>query len=380
MARKQNISRLKETNFSVYNLRDAFIDEQASYLAALRDEALFSNWGISVLVRIPADKDGNILENNVDEYSNFVDIYWIDTTETVVPKFTEYRQNVSEEGMSADGMDALYPLEVLIPSKLHLPRNSRIIFNEYNSREEKIAREWVVLGTQMKQLSNSKTYTRVANCVPAREETYENSETAQGIIWFDWNTNNLSKTNQTRAQGTIWFIRNAIDNTKVQKIYRDAIWEQIPDFPIFEEEVEVMLYYDDRAQNIIKSGKNFKVNETYPILTEEGYPIEIILNEEGTESIPFELTITKVSESGEILGFKLNTNTGYTDFAGETPLLFHINKGDDEAIISLSTTSWDGDLIQETLEVQEIQGVKYLYPLQNNTVVSVKSLAISVLN
>lgn len=165
MAKKNN-SILNETNFSHFNLRDSYINEYVEYASTLRDEIMFSNYGILVNVRIP------LVENDVDEYSNYVDDYltgFSESTETVVPLFKEYRQNVSVEGMSADGTDGLYPLEVLIPSKLHLPRNSRIIFNEYNSNQEQIAREWMVLGTQMKQLSNSKTYTRVANCVPARK-------------------------------------------------------------------------------------------------------------------------------------------------------------------------------------------------------------------
>ena len=52
-------------------------------LAALRDEALFSNWGIKVLIRMPA-KDGKIVSNNVDEYSNHVNTEWIDTKQAYV--------------------------------------------------------------------------------------------------------------------------------------------------------------------------------------------------------------------------------------------------------------------------------------------------------
>ena len=126
MAKSSSKSRLKEVDFSSYNLRDAYITDNVSYVAALRDEALFSNWGIKVLVRVPAHEE-DINENNVDEYSNFVDIEWIDTVETVVPKFNDYRINVSDEGMTADGTTGVYPLEILIPTKLHLPRNSRII-------------------------------------------------------------------------------------------------------------------------------------------------------------------------------------------------------------------------------------------------------------
>ena len=55
-------SRLKETNFSRFNLRDAYITEYPEYASALRDEALFSNYGIKALIKVPK------IENNVDEY------------------------------------------------------------------------------------------------------------------------------------------------------------------------------------------------------------------------------------------------------------------------------------------------------------------------
>ena len=100
-------SKLDEIDFSAFNLRDAYITSYPEYAAALRDEALFSNYGIKALIKTPK------YENNVDEYSNFVDDEWLITTESVVPKFEQYRQNVSAEGMSADGTEGLYPLEVL---------------------------------------------------------------------------------------------------------------------------------------------------------------------------------------------------------------------------------------------------------------------------
>ena len=95
MAKSSSKSRLKEVDFSSYNLRDAYITDNVDYLATLRDEALFSNWGIKVLIRVPA-KDGKIVSNNVDEYSNHVNTEWIDVVETVVPKFTDYRINVDK--------------------------------------------------------------------------------------------------------------------------------------------------------------------------------------------------------------------------------------------------------------------------------------------
>lgn len=176
-------SKLKETNFSNFNLRDAYITSYPEYAAALRDEALFSNYGIKATVKIPK------VENNVDEYSNFVDDDFEIFTESVIPNFEQYRQNVSENGMAADGTQGLYPLEVIIPTKLHLPKNSRLVLKEYDSNEHVIAREWTVLSTEMKQLSNSKTYTRIANCVPSRQSIHHTSEFDEeyGIFYFDIN-------------------------------------------------------------------------------------------------------------------------------------------------------------------------------------------------
>ena len=197
----KNKSRLKETDFSRINLRDAYITEYPEYAAALRDEALFSNYGIEAIVKVPK------IENNVDEYSNFVDDDFEISVESVVPKFEQYRQNVSAEGMAADGTQGLYPLEVLIPTKLHLPKNSRIVLTEYNSHEEKIAREWTVLSTEMKQLSGSKTYTRVANCVPSRQTIHHTGEFDQeaGIFYFNIFEVFAGKTRDLRAHGCMYF-------------------------------------------------------------------------------------------------------------------------------------------------------------------------------
>ena len=129
MTRYSNLSRLKETAFSNYNLRDAYISSITDYVSALRNEALFSNYGTKVLVRIPLTDNFEDTDNFVDEYNNFVNIEWKDTVESVIPLFKEYRQNLSEAGMTADGIDGIYPLEVIIPTKLHLPRNSRLVFN-----------------------------------------------------------------------------------------------------------------------------------------------------------------------------------------------------------------------------------------------------------
>ena len=226
-------SRLKETDFSRINLRDVYITSYPEYAAALRDEALFSNYGIKATIKVPK------IENNVDEYSNFVDDDFITTVESVVPKFEQYRQNVSEEGMAADGIQGLYPLEVLIPTKLHLPKNSRIILTEYNSKEEIIAREWVVLSTEMKQLSGSKTYTRVANCVPARQTIHRTSEfeNSFGTFYFDLDTVALEIHKNIRAKTVFYF------NVYPVSLEKGATYEEIQE-DVYEE-------YNPITQNLI---------------------------------------------------------------------------------------------------------------------------------
>lgn len=383
MRKKQNSSRLKETDFSYFNLRESLVSPQAEYLRSLRDEALFSNWGTQVLIKIPADENGNILENNVDEYSNFVDVHWIDTTETVMPLFNEYRQVVSDEGMSADGYEGVYALEVIIPSQLHLPKNSRIILNEYDMKEYKIAREWWVLSTEVKQLSDSKTYSRVAKCVPARRDLYNNIETAQGTIWFDYGTDDLiiNKDTDLRAWGIIWFPRTVIDNTKIKKIIHDEIWEQTPDYPQFFEQVELMMYYDDRSLHIIHGGAGFSIGDEFELKDNNGNPIFIDITEHGEEVVPLTLIVTDVTEYGGIKSYKLNTNRGYTKFGREGKLLVNIGTDiQEKATIELVSLEWNGDLLQEVLSSAEILQPKYMKPLEIITVFSAKNPAISVLN
>ena len=381
MAKHSNLSRLKETAFSRYNLRDAYISEIAEYIGDLRDSAIFDNYGTKVLIRIPLDDNGELKDNFVDEYNNFVNINWMDTSESVVPLFKEYRQVLSEEGMTADGVDGIYPLEVIIPSKLHLPRNSRIVFNEYNCREEKVAREWTVLGTVMKQLSDSKTYSRIANCVPSRQSLYNNIETALGTIWFDWNKDcKLDNYNNIRAQGTIWFLRNGIDQTKVKKIIQDGIWEQVPEYPQYFEQVESLMYYDSRSQHIIESTGEFNIGDEFELLDEAGEVIYIVTDEEKSTKEQLYLTITKVSDVGEILEFKLNIERGYTMFGKDGIIDVRIQKEEAEATIELVSIPWVGENLQETLEAVEILAPKYIHPYKLDVVFSAKPLAISVLN
>jgi hypothetical protein len=156
-----------KTRILEFNHRGAIEQTQIDYLAALRDGAFFDNFGIKVQVKIPK------IENNLDEYINYIDDdFYVEET-VVVPKFKEYRNVLSQLGQSAEED---YPLEIAIPSALHLPRNSRIILNEYNANENRTAREWRVLSTELKQISNSKTYSKIAYCVPARSNIFITSK------------------------------------------------------------------------------------------------------------------------------------------------------------------------------------------------------------
>lgn len=161
----------------VFNYRNVIEGKQVDYLAALRDSSFFNLYGIPAEVKIPKK------ENNLDEYINYVDDEWDIQKTVVVPKFTEYRSILSQLGQTAEDE---YPLEILIPSALHLPRNSRIILDEYNSHEDKIAREWRVLSTESKQLSNSKTYTRIAYCAPARASIYKTARVESTVVIIDF--------------------------------------------------------------------------------------------------------------------------------------------------------------------------------------------------
>lgn len=149
---------------TVFNYRSEIEAAQIDYLASLRDSSFFNLYGIKVEIRTPK------IENNLDEYINYVDDEWNKLQSIVVPQFKEYRRILSMLGQTAESN---YPLDILIPSALHLPQNSRIILNEYDSNENRIAREWRVLSTESKQISNSKTYARVAHCVPARANIYK---------------------------------------------------------------------------------------------------------------------------------------------------------------------------------------------------------------
>lgn len=377
MAKK--VSRLKETDFSKYNLRDAYITDQSYYLSLLRNEALFSNYGLQVLVRIPIDENGQILVNNVDEYNNFVNQHWLDTVESVVPNFKEWRAQLSEEGNTADGFDAIYPLTVLIPTTLFLPRDSRIVFNEYDADSQKIAREWTVLSVEQKQLSNGKTYAQVANCVPARKESYNNTDTInKGEFWFSHNKPVVSKVRDISAQGTIWFLKDGIDLTKVFKGFADGISEQIPEYPDYSEYVKDLMYYPTQSEQIINPGKGFEVGEEYILLDSEGYPIVIDIDQEEAQ-VGLSLIIKEVDEQGGITKFDLNTERGYTKFIDS----FNVTFGKDKnnlATINIKSNSWIGSIYQETLQNDIIKNPKYAFVKEVICEFVSKTVPVSILN
>ena len=80
----------------------------------------------------------------------------------------------------------------------------------------------------MKQLSDSKTYSRVANCSPARKSSFDNIETTLHTIWFDWYCNNLNKKTNIKAQGIIWFEHCLLPLGSVKKVIRlDDLYEEL---------------------------------------------------------------------------------------------------------------------------------------------------------
>lgn len=376
MAKSSSKSRLKEVDFSSYNLRDAYINESVELLAALRDEALFSNWGIKVLIRVPAHEE-DINENNVDEYSNFVDIEWIDTVETVVPKFNDYRINVSDEGMTADGTTGVYPLEILIPTKLHLPRNSRIVLSEHDAYENKIAREWVVLSTQMKQLSGSKSYSQIADCTPARRTTYDSANTSYlSEFWFDYAVDVPVKVDEIKAQGIIWFLREGIPRTKlvIGKRYGET-YEQINDNSEYAEYVRIPVYYDNRIKNLVNAGTGFVVDDIYDLYDDDGNRLYVIINDEENIKVPFSIKITSTGPNGEITGYEYNVDRGYTLFGKDGVLQITIA----DAILNISCVDLDNRDYQETIETLKVSSPRYIYPQNKIAKFSGKRIAISVL-
>lgn len=380
-------SRLEETDWSAFNLRDAYINEATELVTAIRDEALFSNWGVKVLIRIPVNDDFELNENNVDCYSNFVDVQWEDTTETVIPLFKEYRQNQSENGMTADSStDGLYPLTVILPSKLHLPRNSRIIFSEYNSREERIAREWTVLGTQMKQLSNGKTYSRVANCVPSRQTTFDSLNAEYlGTIWFDWFIHEVVK-EKLRASGIIWFYDKFVaKGCLIKKYVVDEIQEVLEHPVIYLESLNAAMGYLTAPEYILDSHTGFKVNDKVPLYIEdeEGNksPLMIAIDEDNT-TVQMELVVRAVDEVGKITKYVLTPNKGYSKLSQDDKLIaIGTDTEGKQVLVSLIGVQIAPSELQEVIAQQEIEEKpKYITPYTMETRFIAKKVAISVLN
>ena len=382
MAKKISNSRLKETAFSQYNLRDAYITDMSDYVSRIRDEALLSNFSLQALIRIPVT-NGEVWDNEIDEYSNFVNTEWLDTTESIIPLFGEYRQVLSEYGMTADGTDGLYPLQIILPTKLHLPRNSRIILNERDCMDNKVAREWQVLGTMRKQLSNGMTYSNVANCVPARQTTYNTRDLGgPHTIWFDGYCHEkcMEIIKDIRAQGTIWFVNKPINRNESTRAIEATIFEQIPEFPEINEKLEIPYYYDTRSKHIIDSGIGFTTGEEFDIYDNNGNQVYIQIDERGTK-VPLILYVTEVNENGGISAFKLNVEKGFTILGSDGDMQIELVKDEDfPAIINLVTVSAVGDIYNESLEAQVIEKPKYLTAYRMNAVFISKKIVATVIN
>lgn len=376
MVKTSSKSTLKEIDFSSYNLRDAYITSNVEYLANLRDESLFSNFGIKVLIRMPA-KNGEIVSNNVDEYSNHVNTEWIDVVESVVPKFNDYRINVSDEGMTADGTTGVYPLEILLPTKLFCPRDSRIILSEHDAYENQIAREWVVLSTQMKQLSGSKTYTQIADCVPARKETFNSANTTYlSEFWFDYEIETPIKISDIQAQGIIWFLRDGIPRNKlvIGKRY-DETFEQIHHESEYAEYVRVPVYYDNRIKNLVNAGTGFVVDDEYELYDNNGNQLYVIIDDKENIKVPFSIKITETGPNGEILGYKYNVERGYTLFGKDGVLQIEVGN----AILNINCIDYNHYTYQETILTPKVSAPRYIYPQNSVAKISAKRIAISVL-
>jgi len=381
MAKRKSNSRLKETAFSQYNLRDAYITDMAEYAAAQRDESLFSNYSLQVLIRIP------VIDNNVNEYSNFVNNEWIETTESVIPLFDKYRQVLDEHGLTADGTEYdsdILALEIILPSKLYLPRDSRIILNEYDCQENKVAREWMVLGTVRKQLSNGKTYSNIANCVPARQGTVDtSSQVGSHTIWFDWEVDQygFTKLKDIRAQGTLWFVNKLVEREHSIRAIENTIWEQVPEYPNITEEIRPLVYYDARPKHIIDSGVGFVVGDEFDVYDNEGNQIYIDTSEDGKEKLPLIFTVTDVDSRGGITNYKLNVETGYTSLSTTGDLIIELEKTKDfPAVINLVSIIANSASYEETIMADIIEKPKYFTPYTCNCALVGKKVALSVVS
>ena len=371
---------LSEVDYSSFNLRDSFITDIVSYQADLRDEVLFSNWGIKVLIRQP------LVENSVDEYSNFVDVGWTESTESVVPLFKDYRDNVSVEGMTAEQSE-LYPLQILIPSKLHLKKYSHIIFTEYNSREEKIAREWQVLSTQMKQLSDSKTYSRVAFCVPARKETWNITTVKEaslpGIILFwydDIPEDAIVIDKDLKASGIIWFSNDPIP---VEHAITNDV-QETPDYqPTVQESIVLPYTYDTRSKNIENCGSGFVVGQELDVLDAIGGDNILVVVDENGMPEPLKLRVLSVDEeTGALKEFTYNYTKGYTDFSAEYSQDVYVTSASTTYSAKIKLVAFNTHIdnnVQEDTIPGVITNPKYVDGGTINALFEAKGTAVSVL-
>ena len=180
-----------------------------------------------------------------------------------------------------------------------------------NSSEKKSPTEtrfipkWnLLILTQMKQLSGSKAYTRIAQCVPARKESYKNIHTNLATFWFDCFTERFSKDDRLRAQGEFWFVHLMPEKDKIFVAVLDGDYWETPVYnPEYNESLNDIVYFDTRHKTILDGGYAFVEGETYVLKYPDG---NIIYVQQPNSDIktPLTLIVDKVDEKGTLLEYK----------------------------------------------------------------------------
>jgi hypothetical protein len=229
----------------------------------------------------------------------------------------------------------------------------------------------------MKQLSGSKTYSQVADCTPARKETFNSANTTYlSEFWFDYNTEVPVKIADIQAQGIIWFLRDGIPRDKlvIGKRY-DETFEQIHHESEYAEYVRIPVYYDNRAINLVNAGTGFAVDDVYDIFDDNGNQLFVIIDDKENIKVPLTIKITKAGKQGEILDFVYNVERGYTLFGKDGVLQVTIAN----AILNINCIDYNHYTYQETILTPKVSSPKYIYPQNIITKISAKRIAISVL-
>ena len=229
----------------------------------------------------------------------------------------------------------------------------------------------------MKQLSGSKTYSQIADCVPARKETYNSTNTSYlSEFWFEYGLEQPIKIEDVRAQGIIWFLRDGIPRTKmvIGKRY-DETYEQITHDSEYAEYVRIPVYYDNRNQNLVNAGTGFAVDDEYELYDDDGNQLYVIIDDKENIKVPLIMKITEAGDNGEIIGFKYNVERGYTLFGKDGVLQVMIA----DAVLNINCIDINNYTYQETILTPKVSNPKYIYPQNKITKFSAKRIAISVL-